>query len=57
MSSPGVCSTVRSSSISCSVIPCAFDRVYPVGGSFHCCTTDVRREGELRSYFPSLDAR
>jgi glycine amidinotransferase len=42
-------------SLECEVIPVAFDRVYPFGGSFHCCTTDVRREGELRSYFPTLD--
>jgi glycine amidinotransferase len=42
-------------SLDCEVIPVAFDRVYPFGGSFHCCTTDVRREGELRSYFPTLD--
>ena len=25
------------------------------GGAFHCCTTDVRREGELLSYFPDID--
>jgi len=42
-------------SLGCEVIPCAFDRVYPFGGSFHCCTTDVRRDGILQSYFPSLD--
>jgi glycine amidinotransferase len=42
-------------SLGCEVLPCAFDRVYAFGGSFHCCTTDVVREGELRSYFPSLD--
>ncbi|MGH6873280.1 MAG: hypothetical protein ACREHE_17425 [Rhizomicrobium sp.] len=36
-------------------IPCAFDRVYSFGGGLHCCTADVRREGTLRSYFPSLD--
>ena len=42
-------------SLGCEVIPCAFDRVYPFGGSFHCCTTDVRRDGTLQSYFPSLD--
>jgi glycine amidinotransferase len=41
-------------SLGCDVIPCAFDRVYPFGGSFHCCTTDIRRVGTLRSYFPSL---
>ena len=42
-------------SFGCEVIPCAFDRVYPFGGSFHCCTTDVRPAGRLQSYFPSLD--
>ncbi len=41
-------------SLGCAVIPCAFDRVYPFGGSFHCCTTDIRRAGTLASYFPSL---
>lgn len=40
--------------LDCEVIPVAFDRVYPFGGSFHCCTTDIRREGELQSYFPTL---
>ena len=39
----------------CTVIPCAFDRVYGFGGSFHCCTCDLRRQGRLDSYFPSLD--
>jgi glycine amidinotransferase len=43
-------------SLGCEVIPIAFDHVYAFGGSFHCCTTDIRREGPLRSYFPSLDA-
>jgi glycine amidinotransferase len=43
-------------SLGCEVVTCGFDRVYPFGGSFHCCTTDVRRDGSLRSYFPSLDA-
>ena len=42
-------------SLGCTVIPCAFDRVYAFGGSFHCCTADIRREGTLQSYFPSLD--
>jgi len=42
-------------SLGCEVIPCAFDRVYPFGGGFHCCTTDIRRDGTLQSYFPSLD--
>ena len=38
-------------SLGCEVIPCAFDRVYPFGGGFHCCTTDIRRDGALQSYF------
>ncbi|HZO92287.1 MAG TPA: hypothetical protein VFB22_00840 [Candidatus Baltobacteraceae bacterium] len=42
--------------LGCEVIACPFDRVYPFGGGFHCCTTDVRREGTLESYFPTLDA-
>jgi len=42
--------------LDCEVIPVAFDRVCPFGGSFHCCTTDIRRDGELRSYFPTLDS-
>lgn len=37
------------------VIRCPFDAVIQFGGSFHCCTADVRRQGELRSYFPLLD--
>ncbi|HEX2188053.1 MAG TPA: hypothetical protein VHG51_04110 [Longimicrobiaceae bacterium] len=32
-------------------IPCAFECYYPFMGSFHCATLDVRRRGELRSYF------
>jgi glycine amidinotransferase len=43
-------------SLGCEVIPCAFDRVYPFGGGMHCCTTDIRRDGGLKSYFPSLDS-
>jgi glycine amidinotransferase len=42
-------------SLGCEVIPCPFDRVYPFGGGFHCCTLDVHREGTLQSYFPNLD--
>jgi glycine amidinotransferase len=42
-------------SLGCEVIPCPFDRVHAFGGGFHCCTLDVRREGALHSYFPSLD--
>ncbi|MBZ5507216.1 MAG: amidinotransferase [Acidobacteriia bacterium] len=44
-------------SLGCEVVTCPFDRVYPFGGGFHCCTADIRREGTLRSYFPALDAK
>jgi glycine amidinotransferase len=43
-------------SLGCEVIPCPFDRVYPFGGGFHCCTADIHRDGTLQSYFPRLDA-
>jgi len=42
-------------SLEIDVIACPFDRVYAFGGGFHCCPADIRREGSLRSYFPSLD--
>jgi glycine amidinotransferase len=42
-------------SLGCDAIPCPFDRVYPFGGGFHCCTLDIRRDGRLKSYFPRLD--
>lgn len=32
-------------------IPCAFASYLPFGGAFHCATLDIRRRGELRSYF------
>ncbi len=32
-------------------IPCAFRSNYRFGGSFHCTTVDIRRRGELQSYF------
>lgn len=32
-------------------IPCHFRNYAPFGGSFHCATLDIRRRGELRSYF------
>jgi glycine amidinotransferase len=38
------------------VLTCPFDAVYKFGGSFHCCSLDVRRRGDLESYFPTLDA-
>ncbi|WP_287492393.1 hypothetical protein [Sellimonas sp.] len=37
------------------VITCPFSHVYTFGGSFHCCTADIRRRGKIESYFPSLD--
>jgi glycine amidinotransferase len=44
-------------SVGCEVIPWPFDRVYPFGGGFHCCTADIRRDGTLQSYFPTLDGK
>lgn len=32
-------------------IPIPFRNFYPFGGSMHCATTDIRRRGELKSYF------
>ena len=32
-------------------IPCSFESYYPFLGSFHCATLDIRRRGELQSYF------
>jgi glycine amidinotransferase len=37
------------------VIALPFRAVYSFGGSFHCCTLDIRRRGGLQSYFPKLD--
>ena len=34
------------------VIPIDFREVYAFGGSLHCSTTDVFREGNLQNYFP-----
>ncbi len=34
------------------VVTSPFDAVYSFGGGFHCCTTDIRRRGERRLYFP-----
>lgn len=42
-------------SLDCDVITCPFDAVFSFGGSFHCCTVDVRRAGSFASYFPDLD--
>ena len=35
------------------VIPVSFRDVYAFGGSLHCATTDVYREGECEDYFPN----
>jgi len=32
-------------------IPCSFEAYYPFLGSFHCATLDIRRRGDLKSYF------
>jgi glycine amidinotransferase len=32
-------------------IPCSFWNFATIGGGFHCATVDIRRRGELRSYF------
>jgi len=42
-------------SVGFTVIALPFTDVYSFGGSFHCCTLDVRRRGNLQSYFPALD--
>lgn len=34
------------------VIRCPFSAVFKFGGSFHCCTLDMRRAGQLEDYFP-----
>jgi len=33
-----------------------FRNVFEFGGSFHCTTADVRRRGQMKSYFKALDA-
>jgi glycine amidinotransferase len=35
------------------VIPVPYDKVVPFGGSLHCTTVDVYREGDLEDYFPN----
>jgi glycine amidinotransferase len=35
-------------------IPCEFQHHAAFGGAFHCATLDVRRRGELRSYFDGV---
>ncbi|MGW0391205.1 glycine amidinotransferase [Streptomyces sp. NPDC003042] len=37
------------------VFPIPFRNVFEYGGSLHCATWDVRREGEREDYFPKLD--
>jgi glycine amidinotransferase len=32
-------------------IPCSFWNFSTIGGGFHCASVDVRRRGELQSYF------
>ena len=34
------------------VVPVTLRDAYAFGGGLHCCTADVRREGELQDYFP-----
>jgi glycine amidinotransferase len=34
------------------VIPIPYDRVLEFGGSLHCTTLDVYREGSCEDYFP-----
>lgn len=36
-------------------IPVPFRSMNEFGGGLHCSTTDVRREGPLKSYFPHID--
>ena len=35
------------------VVPVELRDAYPFGGGLHCCTADVRREGECEDYFPN----
>lgn len=35
------------------VVPVPFDQVVPFGGSLHCNTLDIHREGGLEDYFPN----
>ena len=34
------------------VIPIPYEKAFPFGGSFHCTTLDICREGKLEDYFP-----
>lgn len=35
------------------VVPVPYNKVVPFGGSLHCTTVDVYREGDLEDYFPN----
>lgn len=37
------------------VFPVPFRNVFEYGGSLHCATWDVRRDGDRQDYFPKLD--
>ncbi|WP_419998124.1 glycine amidinotransferase [Streptomyces boninensis] len=37
------------------VFPVPFRNVFEYGGSLHCATWDVRRDGDRQDYFPNLD--
>ena len=37
------------------VIPMPYDKVVPFGGSLHCTTVDVNREGDARGLLPQAD--
>lgn len=39
-------------SLGMEVIPVPYERVVPFGGSLHCTTVDVNRDGDLEDYFP-----
>ena len=39
-------------SLGMEVIPVPYEKVVPFGGSLHCTTVDVYREGDLEDYFP-----
>jgi glycine amidinotransferase len=39
------------------VFPLPFRNIFEYGGSFHCATWDIRRDGGCEDYFPSLASR
>ena len=45
------------SSLGFEVLTFPFRKVFEFGGSLHCATWDIRREGGREDYFPSLDYR